>query len=91
MNTKPNSMVFTNQRLNTLETLLLQGTISVASYTTTVHYYRFSPQMLIIYKLENNILDFDFDLAKTNHFYNSRGRDNIYFLSVNLKDQLGKN
>ena len=91
MNTKPNSMAFTNLYLNTLETILLQGTISVASYTTPVHYYCFSPQMFTIYKLENNIPDFDFGLAKTNHFYNSRGKDNIYFFSANLKDQLGKN
>lgn len=32
--------------------------------------------MLTIYKYENNLTDFDFSLPKTNHFYNTRRRNN---------------
>ena len=39
---------------------------------------RYLHRMLTIYKLENNLTEFSFNLPKTNHFYNIRRRDDIY-------------
>ena len=39
---------------------------------------RYLHRMLTIYKLENNLAEFNFYLPKTNHLYNTRRRDDIY-------------
>ena len=39
---------------------------------------RYLHRMLTIYKLENNLTEFSFNLPKTNHSYNTRRRDDIY-------------
>ena len=39
---------------------------------------RYSRRMLTTYKLENNLTEFGFSQPKTNHFYNTRRRDDIY-------------
>ena len=39
---------------------------------------RYLNRMLTIYKLENNLTEFSFNLPKTNHLYNTRRRDDIY-------------
>jgi hypothetical protein len=35
-------------------------------------------RILTIYKFKNNLTEFNFELPKTNHLYNTRRRDDIY-------------
>jgi hypothetical protein len=35
-------------------------------------------RMLAIFKFKNNLIDYDFDLPKANHLYNTRQRDHIH-------------
>ena len=39
---------------------------------------RFLHRMVTIFKLKNNLIDYDFDLPKINHLYNTRQRDHIH-------------
>jgi hypothetical protein len=41
-------------------------------YTCNLH------RMLTIFKLKNNLIDYDFDLPKANHLHNTRQRDHIH-------------
>ena len=39
---------------------------------------RYLHRMLTIFKLKNNLIDYDFDLPKANHLHNTRQRDHIH-------------
>jgi hypothetical protein len=45
-------------------------------------------RILTIYKFKNNLTEFNFELPKTNHLYNTRRRDDIYL--GQLKTNWGK-
>jgi hypothetical protein len=46
---------------------------------------RYLHRMLTIFKLKNNLIDYDFDLPKANHLYNTRQRDHIHLSKPNTK------